>query len=400
MADDIVSTSEAPTQEAQTGVSPEIAQLMELSLKGPAAIQQTQEQETATQEAAATETQTADSATTTEVNADPFAIFKDKFGYQTHEDAIKEIEELRALKDKPQEFQLENEESKKLLAAVAKGDRKSVLNILAKQDRLDELTAVEVTKDNAPAIIKMAMQVENSDLTQAEIDFQYEEQYTPPKEPKEPVQRGSETDDEFLERKEDWQERHDEWKKRVASIETKISIAAKMAKPKLEAAKSTIVFPDIETETDEDYNQYLKMLEEKPRLNAEIAAAYKALAPQSIETKVKFTDEANKIDFEFQYVPDAESFNRIVEMVSDMDKLYSQFKNQDGTPDRKRFLETIYFGLNKDKIILEAIKQSKNATIKASLPDNSGGSQRQFPQSQELSEVDKLMRASLNGHLK
>lgn len=393
MAEDIA-VATPPTTPA---VDPQIDQMMKIGFGDFSSLRQPDQQTTPDTPTPAADTPPVTPDTPPPTTPDIFAPFKEKFGYQSPEDALKEIEELRALKANPQvpEFEFENEDSKKFFNAALKGDRKTIKSILDKQDMLERLTSTEVSKDTAADIIKAAMKIE-TDLDQAEIDFQYKETYTPPKEPKEPVQRASETEDEFNERHDDWKERHDDWKQQVANLEMKAIIAAKMAKPKLEAAKTKLVFPEIEADPDEDYAQYRKELEEKPRLNAEIAAAYKTFKPEDIGTKVPFTDEQSKVNFEYQYTPDVESFNKTVELVSDMDKFYGFFKNQDGTPDRKKFLEAMYFGLNKDRIILEALKQSKNATIKASLPDNtSGGLQRQFPQRQELSEVDKLMQMSL-----
>lgn len=393
MAEDIA-VATPPTTPA---VDPQIDQMMKIGFGDFSSLRQPDQQTTPDTPTPAADTPPVTPDTPPPTTPDIFAPFKEKFGYQSPEDALKEIEELRALKANPQvpEFEFENEDSKKFFNAALKGDRKTIKSILDKQDMLERLTSTEVSKDTAADIIKAAMKIE-TDLDQAEIDFQYKETYTPPKEPKEPVQRARETEDEFNERHDDWKERHDDWKQQVANLEMKAIIAAKMAKPKLEAAKTKLVFPEIEADPDEDYAQYRKELEEKPRLNAEIAAAYKTFKPEDIGTKVPFTDEQSKVNFEYQYTPDVESFNKTVELVSDMDKFYGFFKNQDGTPDRKKFLEAMYFGLNKDRIILEALKQSKNATIKASLPDNtSGGLQRQFPQRQELSEVDKLMQMSL-----
>jgi hypothetical protein len=81
-------------------------------------------------------------------------------------------------------------------------------------------------------------------------------------------------------------------------------------------------------------------------------------------------------------------------MVSDIDLFWKQFINPDGTPDRIRFAKAIYFAVNQDKVLTEAMKQSKNATIKASLPDNSqnGGLIRQMVTGpEEPSEIDKQM---------
>lgn len=390
-----------PTQQdtpvQYNGISPEVKQLMDLSLNigKPYVPPVQQEDAPIVQDQPVVDTPAPSDSPNP--SPDGFSIFKEKYGYQSPDDAIKEIEEYRQLKANPQtpEFTFENEDSKRIYQAISKGDKKAVFEILAKQERLETLTALEVNKDTAADIIKTAIGIENPDLSPAEVEFEFKQRFTIPKEPKEPVQRTTEEDDEFKERHDDWQDRHNEWKESVTNLEMKAIVAAKMAKPKLDAAKAQIVFPEIEADIDEGYAQYRKELEEQPRLKAEVEAEYKTFKPEAIEARVKFTDEQSKIDFEYHYVPDIESFNKTVELVSDIDKFYSLFKDQAGKPDRRSFLEVIHFGLNKDKIILEALKQSKNATIKASLPDNSGGTQRQFPQRQELSEVDKLMQMSL-----
>jgi histidinol phosphatase-like enzyme len=60
------------------------------------------------------------------------------------------------------------------------------------------------------------------------------------------------------------------------------------------------------------------------------------------------------------------------------------------------FVDAIYYSMNKQKLISEAIKQGSNARMKALLPDNQeGGLTRQMPQSQEGNELDEYMKASL-----
>jgi hypothetical protein len=141
------------------------------------------------------------------------------------------------------------------------------------------------------------------------------------------------------------------------------------------------------------------MLEEKPKQDGETKAAYKALNSKAIETKINFKDEANKIDFEFQFEPDAEGFNKAVDIACDADLFWKTFINPDGTPNRQKFLDAIYYANNKEKVLMSAMNQAKNATIKSSLPDNTqGGLIKQMPQTQEPNELDKMMRQSLAGY--
>jgi hypothetical protein len=247
-----------------------------------------------------------------------------------------------------------------------------------------------VTKDNADQIIKLAMQLENPDLTGDEVNYRFNKMFTVPKAP---------VWDKATEEEEDYNNRKADWQSQVEDVEMNKRIEAKLAKPKLEAAKSKIVFPEIENQVDERVTQYLKMLEDEPKLNEEIKESYKKITPQALETKIKFTDEPNKIDFEFQYVPDGDSFNKAVEIASDWNKIVDHFKKSDGSPDREGFAKAMHFMLNAKSIITEAMNQSKNATLKSMLPNNSGsGLQRQFPQTQELSDLDKQMQLSLNGY--
>lgn len=387
------SQTQSTEQNQQSAISQEVHQMMQLSLTG---MKMPDELAAESTHGLPPDVTKPEPPATSGTNVQPeqptftFDILKEKFGYQSPEDVFKEIEELRGFKQNPvAEVEFENEDSEKLFKAFAKGDRKTVYNILAQQDRLEQFTQAEVNEDSASGIIKLGMQLKYKDLTPSEIEYKFNKQFSLPKEP---VQRNDEIDEDFLERKAEWEER-------VNDIKMSKIIEAKLMKPELEAAKAKIVFPEVESDIDEDYLNYQRMVEESSKLSDEASKQYKTFTPNLFEVKVPFIDEANKISFEFKYEPDSESFNKTVEMVSDQEKLSEHFKNQDGTPDRKGFLEALHFGLNKEKIILEAIKQSKNATLKSQLPDNSiGGPQRQFPQSQEPSELDKLMKLSLNGY--
>lgn len=313
-----------------------------------------------------------------------FETIREKFNYSSPEDAIKEIEELRAYKAAPPkpEFKFENTESEKLFEAIASGKRKEAYQILDKLERLETITTGEVTKDNAGAIIKMGMQLKNPTLTQDEIDYRYNKQFG---NPKEPVQGVDELDDEFANRKA-------AWKEQVDDIEMNRRIEAKLSLPELELAKSKIVFPEVNKPVDEGYNQYLKMLEDSKKQEATTIEEYKKFTPKTLETKVKFTDEPNKIDFEFQHEPSGDDFKKVMDIATDFNLFWDLFTKPDGSPDREGFAQAIYFGLNRNKVIMEAIKQTKNATIKAFIPDNNGGAQRQFPQSQQPNQLDELMQ--------
>ncbi len=321
-----------------------------------------------------------------EQTVDANEYLKTTLGYENWDAAKADIETLRQKAATPTELKFDNEFNEKLFKAIKEGKTQEVYTFLDQQQKIEKLTSVEVNKESAADIIKLGMQFKYKDLTPSEIEYKFNKQFALPKEPKIAI---DEDEEDFEVRKTDWQNQ-------VMDIEMNKIIEAKLIRPELENAKSKISLPEITAPIDEDYIQYKKMLEQEPQLNAELSAAYKTFTPKTIETRVPFNDAANKIATEFQYEPDSDSFNKSVEMALDIDKFFDSFKKSDGTPDREGFLSAIHFAINKEKIIVEAMKQAKNATIKASLPDNTqGGMQRISPEVGEPTELEQAMKLAL-----
>jgi hypothetical protein len=327
-----------------------------------------------------------------------FSIFKDKYGYETPEAAMTEIETLRQLKNAPPiapEIEFKGEYSQKIFAALKEGKTEDVYKFLDEQMKLDRFSTQEISKDSAEDIIKTAMRLEYTNLTDEEINYQFNQQY---KTPKEPVQKLEEDDDDFKLRK-------DEWTENVQDINMRKVIAAKMAQPKLLSAKQTLTLPDIQKAADPGYQEYLAYKQEsenQQQIDDQTIEAYKAFTPKELKVVTNFKDVANKIDFNFEFEPDVEGFAKAIEMVSDPEKYYASYKNSDGTPNRKKFLEDMYFAQNRDKVIMEAIKQGKNAAIKATLPDNTQGTgmnRQPIAGDVELTDLQKQMQNALGRYM-
>lgn len=334
-------------------------------------------------------TATPDSTPTQEAVAEPtpfqFQTFTEKFGWQKPEDALAEIEQLRLLKENPPkaEIKFENETAEKLFKAFTGGKTEEVYSYLAEQRKLDSFVSAEVTKDNAADIVKLGMQLEHRDLTQQEIDFEFNRQYGIPKEP---IQRGDEDTEDFEIRKSDWQQA-------VQEAEMRRTIAAKIAKPKLVAAKTNLELPKLDESVDEDYVQYKQSQELNQQATEKAAEAYKTFTPKTIETKLSFIDEANKVTLDSSFEPDAESFNVAKEHLTDINKFFNQFI-KDGKADHTGLMKSIWWANNYEKGIQEAMKQAKTATILALIPPVEGnGLQRQtVTNTSEVNELDQMMK--------
>lgn len=388
MADELVQQTapdaQVVEQQQQPDYTADLKAQMHIALNGGMPLA---EAEAAADAAQALETTVVADAT---VN-DPFGLFKEKFGYETPDAAIREIEELRAYRaqSRPNVFNVPDDETGAMARAISSGKKEDVWKLLDQEIRVERLLGAEVTNDVAADIVKMGMALKYKDLTPAELTYKFNKQYAMPPEPKQA----------FEEDDADFQQRVGAWKEQVADKQMELMIDAKLAKPELQNSKVKFTFPEIDTPVDEGYIQYKKMLEATAQRDERNKAAYQKLSPQEIETKLNFKDEANKIAFEFQYVPDADMFNKAVDIANDAEKYWGLFHNSDGTSNQRLFLESIMYAMDKSKVLLSAMNQTKNATIKAGLPDNNeGGLVRQIPQSQEPNELDQMMRARLHGY--
>lgn len=167
---------------------------------------------------------------------DPKDWLKREFEIDDPEVLKSQIKEYKELKNKqPETLKFENEESEKIFNLLKEGKSKEVKQYLEQQERLEQFTAVEVTKENAGDIIKMGMQIKHPNLTADEINHKYNKQFGIPKAP---VQSADELDEEFAQRKQDWEEK-------VRDIEMERTIEAKMYQPELANAKTKLVLPEI-----------------------------------------------------------------------------------------------------------------------------------------------------------
>jgi len=389
MADNIVD-QQVETTQPDAGQA-ELHRQMQMSL-GIAPVEQVQQQqEGSTGNVSADGAAAPNNSTANATPADPFSLFKEKFGYETPEAAVTEIESLRALRDNPvkPEYKFENEESEKLFKAFQSGKKSEVYAFLEQDQRIDKYLTTDVSKENAAEIVKMGMQLRYKDLSSDEINYLFNKEFAIPAKP---VQQSDEMAEEY-------QTRLSDWESVVQDKQMGLMIEAKKSRPEIANAKTKLVLPEIAAQVEPEYLEWKKSVEENQRLSAATTDAYKVFTPKQFEIKIPFKDEQNKIDFEFQHEPDSKSFTQAVELVSDIDKFWKHFTDQAGNPDRQKFLRFIYNGLNHDSHVHNAMNQAKNATIKASLPDNSqGGMVRQMAQTQEPSELDKKMRESLRGY--
>jgi len=289
---------------------------------------------------------------------------KREFGVEDAAILKAEREELKKLKETPAQYTFANDESKRLAEAIAKGDRKTVLNILETQDKLESLTAAEVNDNTAESIIKLSMQLKGKvngvELSADEINYKYNKEFGIPREP---VKKEDELDEDFDARKTEWQER-------VNDIKMNRSIEAKLAKPELEKLKTQIVLPDISQSS-----------AQIPPTQEELDAVkkYDDAFVQSVENSVKTFNgitvavKNEVVDFPVTFGATEEDKTMLSSLMKDFQKgnydangLFANlWVNEDKTLKTDQMIEDYYLIKNKKALFSKIANDSANKALEA-----------------------------------
>ena len=144
---------------------------------------------------------------------------KERLGYEDWDSAKNDIE---ALKTKPPVTEIKYE-------PLGPAKIKEYYAIIDKKEKLEQLTTGDVTKENAPAIIKAAM-TEKYKLPSDMVNHKFNKQFAMPPKPK----QDSYTDTE------EYEAATNDWKEKVADIEMDMLVEANLSRPDLEKIKSEL----------------------------------------------------------------------------------------------------------------------------------------------------------------
>lgn len=319
---------------------------------------------------------------------------KETFGIESVDEVKTQWQELQALKANPpkaEAIKYQNEESEKVAKLLSEGKIKEVMEVYSKQEKISNAIGLEVNKETAGDIIKLGISLKNPDLTPQEIEFQYKQEYVAPKEP---VQRSSETDEEFT-------ERQDEWKEKVAAIEMKTIIAAKMVKPDLEAAKVKIQLPNINPATvDADFEAYKASTAAADEVyNNVTVPGIKSLKETDVQLGFKVDDANNQMNFDVVLVPTKEDFEKArQDSLSVGEFLTKTCYDKDGKflPQKlqRMILLEQQFDNYAQSIARQAVNEERKRVIAKEAPNGNGS--RDYNVNGEMSELQKQMNFALS----
>lgn len=288
---------------------------------------------------------------------DPNAFIKERFGFDTVDEAEQEFMRLIEEREQQPQFDFSDDISRTLFDAIREGKTDDVYNILSEQKRLEKLTTAEVTPDLAYDIIRTNLQNKYQDLTSDEVDLLFYESYSfPPK----PEQGYEETDEEYKEKVQNWQSQ-------VDFIEKRMIIDAKVIRPELNKLKSDLELPDIYGLKEyESALQYENEVLEYARSDYERALDSQFNSFSGFNVSVK--DEEVEIPISFN-VSDEE---RLVlkQELSDFDGeayLENRWFNEEGKPNVKQIMADKYVLENLPRILQKVANEAASQRLLAHL---------------------------------
>ena len=160
------------------------------------------------------------------------------FGFENVDVAKSEIENLKKLKAEPPKFepQFANENSKTIYEYLVEGKEDDVAEVLLNKRQIDKLLKSDLNDaDAAEQMVKLSLKQKNKELTDSEVEFMFNQQYSAPEKP---IKGDLETDEEY-------EQELSQWQKQVDNRKMQLSIAAKMAKPEIEKVKQELVLPKL-----------------------------------------------------------------------------------------------------------------------------------------------------------
>lgn len=283
---------------------------------------------------------------------------KQNLGYQDLEEAKKDIEELRKLKEQPKQEFIKGED-------FWKEKEQEIFDKLNKRAELRKLESLDITNANDAAyVIKSNLRAKYPELDERDISDMFDENYS--RLPK-PIQKVDQTDEEFEAEVKLWESRED-------AINRKIVRDAKIAKPELIKLQNQIELPDIPTK-----NAVQELSQEDLQKLDDTKSAFTKSAESFIKqfngfsAVIKDKDVEIPISYDLSKEEKAEvesSLNVFVEKGLDANAVFAKrWLNEDGTLNAESVIKDMALLLSGEKISQKYVNDAANKRLEAYLKD-------------------------------
>lgn len=296
---------------------------------------------------------------------DPNQFVKERFGYDSIEQAE---QEFKKLKEQPS-FEFKDDVSKSLFDAIKEGKADDVYEILNQQKRLEKLTTSELTPDLAAEIVKTNIKNKYKDLSADDVELLFYDQHFVPLKPE---QGYDESDEDYAGKVKTWQSQ-------VDYAERKLMIEAKVIRPELEKLKSEIKLPDIYNEAGreaESQEEFEIMQQARSIYEKTLDSDFQSFSGFNVSVK----DEDVEIPISFNVAEDERLAMKNDLTDFDSDSYFEKrWFAEDGKPKVQQIMADKYLLENREKIFSKIANEAASQRLLAHLKKNGNININQSP---------------------
>ena len=296
---------------------------------------------------------------------DPNQFIKERFGYDSVEQAE---QEFKKLKEQPS-FEFKDDVSKSLFDAIKEGKADDVYEILNQQKRLEKLTSSELTPDLAAEIVKTNIKNKYKDLSSDDVELLFYDQHFVPLKP----EQGYDESDE------DYAGKIKTWQSQVDYAERKLMIEAKVIRPELEKLKSEIKLPDIYNEAGreaESQEEFEIMQQARSIYEKTLDSDFQSFSGFNVSVK----DEDVEIPISFNVAEDERLAMKNDLTDFDSDSYFEKrWFAEDGKPKVQQIMADKYLLENREKIFSKIANEAASQRLLAHLKKNGNININQSP---------------------
>jgi hypothetical protein len=296
---------------------------------------------------------------------DPNQFVKERFGYETVEEAENEFKKLK----ENTSFQFKDDISKTLFDAIKEGKADDVYEVLNQQKRLERLTTSELNSEIAAEIVKTNIKNKHKSLSDEDVELLFYDQFFVPLKPE---QGYDESDD-------DYAAKVNQWQSQVDYTERRLMIEAKVLKPEIEKLRSEITLPDI-------YNESGRQVESQAEFEVmqEARSIYERTLDSDFQSFNGFNVSVKDEDVEIPISFNVAEEERLA-MKNDLEDfdtdLYfeSRWFDKEGKPNVQQIMADKYLLENREKIFSKIANEAASQRLLAHLKKNGNININQTP---------------------
>ena len=296
---------------------------------------------------------------------DPNQFVKERFGYETVEEAENEFKKF---KETPS-FEFKDDISKTLFDAIREGKADDVYEVLNQQKRLEKLTTSELNSEIAAEIVKTNIKNKHKSLSDEDVELLFYDQFFVPLKPE---QGYDESDD-------DYAAKVNQWQSQVDYTERRLMIEAKVLKPEIEKLRSEITLPDI-------YNESGRQAESQAEFEVmqEARSIYERTLDSDFQSFNGFNVSVKDEDVEIPISFNVAEEERLA-MKNDLEDfdtdLYfeSRWFDKEGKPNVQQIMADKYLLENREKIFSKIANEAASQRLLAHLKKNGNININQTP---------------------